>query len=103
MRHHRLQALNPDAISGNRSFMTNPLTGPFLAYASRLRFPTLFKITLGIFLVDLVVPDFIPFADEILLGLGALILSNWRKPGSAAPPVASARPPIEHEPPAPPK
>jgi len=60
--------------------MTNPLTGPFLAYAARLRFPTLFKITLGVFLLDLLIPDFIPFADEILLGLGALILSNWRKP-----------------------
>ena len=60
--------------------MSNPLTGPLLAYASQLRFPTLFKITLGVFLLDLLIPDFIPFADEILLGLGALILSNWRKP-----------------------
>jgi hypothetical protein len=33
-----------------------------------------------VFLLDLLIPDFIPFADEILLGLGALILSNWRKP-----------------------
>ena len=81
--------------------MANPLTGPLLAYASQLRFPTLFKVTLGVFLLDLLVPDFIPFADEILLGLGALILSNWRKPGSEAPPVESARPPIEHEPPPP--
>ena len=60
--------------------MANPLTGPLLAYASQLRFPTLFKITLGVFLLDLLIPDFIPFADEILLGLGALILSNWQKP-----------------------
>ena len=63
--------------------MANPLTGPLLAYASQLRFPTLFKITLGVFLLDLLIPDFIPFADEILLGLGALILSNWRKPEGA--------------------
>jgi hypothetical protein len=80
--------------------MANPLTGPFLAYASQLRFPTLFKITLGVFLLDLLVPDFIPFADEILLGLGALILSNWRKPpGEVSATPADARPPIEHEPP----
>ena len=72
--------------------MPSPLTGPFLAYASRLRFPTLFKITLGIFLLDLMIPDFIPFADEILLGLGALILSNWRKPED------EQRPPIDAEP-----
>ena len=74
--------------------MANPLTGPLLAYASQLRFPTLFKITLGVFLLDLLIPDFIPFADEILLGLGALILSNWQKPVAL-----EERPPIEHEPP----
>jgi hypothetical protein len=79
--------------------MANPLTGPLLAYASQLRFPTLFKVTLGVFLLDLLVPDFIPFADEILLGLGALILSNWRKPVGEAAPIGSARAPIEHEPP----
>lgn len=60
--------------------MASPLIGPFLAYASRLRFPTLFKITLGIFLLDLLIPDVIPFIDEILLGLGALVLSSWQKP-----------------------
>jgi hypothetical protein len=99
MRHDRLQLLNPYVLFGNRSFMTNPLTGPFLAYASRLRFPTLFKITLGIFLVDLVVPDFIPFVYEILLGLGALLFASWQKRQE---PVAEERPVIEHEPPPPP-
>ena len=80
--------------------MANPLTGPFLAYASRLRFPTLFKITLGIFLLDLLIPDFIPFADEILLGLGALILSNWQKPEAEQRPVIDAEPvQIDVEPP----
>ena len=80
--------------------MPSPLTGPFLAYASRLRFPTLFKITLGIFLLDLMIPDFIPFADEILLGLGALILSNWRKPEDEQRTVIDAEPAqIDVEPP----
>jgi hypothetical protein len=31
-----------------------------------------------VFLADLVVPDFIPFVDEILLGLATLILASWR-------------------------
>ena len=75
--------------------MANPLTGPLLAYASQLRFPTLFKITLGVFLLDLLIPDFIPFADEILLGLGALILSNWQRP-------TEERAVIDVEPPPPP-
>jgi hypothetical protein len=101
MRHHRSQALNRSALNGNHSFMTSPLTGPFLAFAARLRFPTLFWITAGIFVVDLLIPDFIPFADEVLLGLATLILSNLQK----APPIppASERPFIDVEPPPPPK
>lgn len=68
--------------------MPTPLIGPLLAFAGRLRFPTLFLITAALFLVDLVVPDFIPFVDEILLGLGTLLLSSWRrKPGN--PPAPS--------------
>jgi hypothetical protein len=59
--------------------MANPLTRPLLAYASRLRFPTLFLITAGLFAVDLLVPDPIPFVDEIMLGLGTLLFASWRK------------------------
>lgn len=62
--------------------MPHPLLGPLLAFAGRLRFPTLFLGTLALFLVDLVVPDLVPFADEILLGLGTLLLSAWKKPGT---------------------
>jgi len=101
MRHDRLQALNTRATNGNDSFMTSPLTGPFLAFAARLRFPTLFWITAGIFVVDLIVPDFIPFADEILLGLATLILSNLQR--QPVPPPAGERPVIDIEPPPPPK
>jgi hypothetical protein len=50
-----------------------------LAFASRLRFPWLFALTAGLFLLDLVVPDAVPFVDELLLGLGALLLGSWRK------------------------
>lgn len=56
-----------------------PIIGALLAFAGRLRFPVLFAITAALFLLDLVVPDTIPFADEILLGLGALLLSRWKK------------------------
>lgn len=54
------------------------LIGALLAFLGRLRFPLLFVITAGLFAIDLVVPDVIPFADEILLGLGALLLSRWK-------------------------
>jgi hypothetical protein len=43
-------------------------------FAAGLRFPTLFKIVAALFVLDLVVPDVIPFCDEILLALGTLLL-----------------------------
>jgi hypothetical protein len=68
--------------------MPNPLTLSLLGWARKLRYPTLFKITALLFAVDLVVPDVVPFADEILLGLGTLLLANWksRKPVAVDPP-----------------
>jgi hypothetical protein len=50
-------------------------------FASGLRFPTLFKIVAGLFVVDLLLPDLIPFYDEILLALGTLLLASMRKRG----------------------
>jgi len=57
-------------------------------FARGLRFPTLFMVMAGLFLLDLFVPDFIPFADEILLALGTLFVGSLRRrsvPGSAEP------------------
>lgn len=49
-----------------------------LAWARERRFPTLLAITGGLFVVDLVVPDLIPLIDELLLGLGTLVLARWK-------------------------
>ncbi len=43
-----------------------------------LRFPGLFILLAVVTLVDLVVPDFIPFADEIGLALLTLLLGSWK-------------------------
>lgn len=59
--------------------MRNPIKRVALAYASRLRFPTLFLITLVLFGIDVVVPDPVPFIDEIMLGLLTLLFASWRK------------------------
>ena len=48
-------------------------------WASGLRFPTLLAITAGLFLLDLAVPDLIPLADEVLLGLLTAAFAAWRK------------------------
>jgi len=59
--------------------MTNPLLAPFMRFLGRLSYPRLFTLTAALFAIDLVVPDVIPFADELLLGLGTLLLANWKK------------------------
>ena len=46
----------------------------------RLRFPQLFLLTAALFLVDLAIPDLIPFIDEILLGLATYVLSQMKRP-----------------------
>lgn len=51
----------------------------FLKNADQLRFKNLFFMVLTLFFVDLLIPDFIPFIDEIILGLLAIILANWKK------------------------
>jgi hypothetical protein len=70
--------------------MPHPLTGPAVGFASRLRFPTLFKITIALMLVSWLWPfDPIPFIDEIATALAAVVLANWRRPDTApVPPPA---------------
>jgi hypothetical protein len=43
-----------------------------------LRFPTLFLILGGLTLIDLVVPDFVPFIDEIGLALLTVLFGMWK-------------------------
>jgi hypothetical protein len=50
-------------------------------YASGLRYPRLLQIILGLFILDVAVPDLVPFADEVLLGLVALVLSRLKNRG----------------------
>ena len=47
-------------------------------FATGLRFPTLFKIVAALFVIDFVVPDFVPFFDEILLAFGTLLLGSLK-------------------------
>ena len=53
--------------------------GLIARYAGRLRFPQLLVVTALLFLLDLFVPDFIPFVDEVLLGLATLLLATWKR------------------------
>jgi hypothetical protein len=53
--------------------------GWVMRFAAGLRYPTLFKLVAALFVVDLLVPDLIPFADEVLLALGTLLLGALRR------------------------
>lgn len=74
--------------------MLNPLLSPLLRFFGRLSYPRLFAVTAALFALDVVIPDFIPFVDEILLGLGTLLLANWKKRKQ---PIATGKPPIDGE------
>lgn len=65
----------------------NPLLGGLMAWAARLRFPQLFALTVALFFLDLFIPDLIPLADELLLGLAAILLGSLRKRKSGPPPT----------------
>ena len=50
-----------------------------MRFAAGLRFPKLLVITAALFILDVIIPDMIPFADEILLGLLSLLLASLKK------------------------
>ena len=55
------------------------LPGTLLRWGAKLRFPYLFLLTAVLFVFDLAIPDVVPFADEILIGLVTLILASLKK------------------------
>ena len=43
-----------------------------------LRFPGVFLLLLAITLIDFLVPDFIPFVDEVVLALLTILFGLWK-------------------------
>ena len=66
------------------ALVRHPIVALVSRFAANLRFPVLFFLTAGLFLLDLAIPDAIPFADELLLGLGTLLLASLRRRTSGA-------------------
>lgn len=48
--------------------------------AGSLRFPWLLLVTATLFFANLVIPDALPFIDEMILGLSTLVLARLREP-----------------------
>jgi hypothetical protein len=59
--------------------MRGGLVGLILRFASGLRFPWLFALTAVLFVVNVFIPDTLPLADEMLMGLVALLLASLKK------------------------
>jgi hypothetical protein len=53
--------------------------GAIRRFLSGLTFPKLFLLVSGLFLLDLAVPDLIPFVDEIFLGAATVLFGMWRE------------------------
>ena len=75
--------------------MSRLLIAPFLNWARKLRHPTLFKLTAALFVISMLTPDPFPFVEEILFGLGTLLLANWKKRKDV--PEGNGQPPIDGE------
>jgi len=54
-----------------------------------LRFPTLVFLLGGLTLLDVLIPDLIPFLDEIGLACLTLLLGSWKNRKTAVPPEST--------------
>ena len=75
------------------TLVSGTLFGFLERFAARLRFPQLFWLTAILFLLDVFIPDLIPFADEILLGLATLVLGSWKRKRDEGKPAGDAATP----------
>ena len=72
--------------------MAGPIGNVITRLTAGMRFPTMFLIVGGLFLVNLVVPDLIPFYDEILMAMITVLIASIRKPGHTLDPADDAAP-----------
>ncbi|MFV2074057.1 MAG: DUF6116 family protein [Thermoanaerobaculales bacterium] len=72
-----------------------PLTGLIHRFLPRLRYPYLFLILAGLLAVDLVIPDPVPFVDEITLALLTFLAATFTTRRDPNPPPRDVTPPDE--------
>ena len=58
------------------SRLLRPLLAPFLGFAAKLRSSHLLLLVTALFVADLLIPDVLPFVDEILLGMATVLLAR---------------------------
>ena len=62
-------------MTAPRSIAAGGIVGRLLG---RLRFPQLFAVLAGLLLLDLVLPDPIPFLDEMILLVLTMVVGSWK-------------------------
>jgi hypothetical protein len=65
-------------------------------FLGRLRFPQLFAVLATLWVVDLAVPDLIPFLDELFLGVLTAMFGMWKRDPAAPGIDPSAKPPMKN-------
>ena len=58
-----------------------------LSYLESLRFPWLLLVTAVLFLLNVIIPDVLPFVDEILLALVTVVLGRMKRKRPRQPPT----------------
>ncbi|MGY1457284.1 MULTISPECIES: DUF6116 family protein [unclassified Luteimonas] len=59
--------------------MPNPILAPLFRWLGRLSYPKLFLVAVALFTVNLFIPDPLPFVDEVLLGIGAMMIARRKR------------------------
>lgn len=59
-------------------WLANKLFGPLRRFLERRRFPTLFLVLAALFGANLVIPDAIPFIDELIMLVATVIVGSFR-------------------------
>lgn len=72
---------------------SSPLTAFIQRFLPRLRYPYLFLILGGLFVVDLVVPDPIPLVDELMLAMLTFLAATLTTRKDEVPPPRDITPP----------
>ena len=75
-------------------------TALFSRLFGRYRFPQVFAVLAGLLILDLFLPDPIPFLDEMVLAILTLFVGMWKKrsdePAIPKPPMKDVTPRGEH-------
>ena len=69
-------------------------------FAGQLKSSTLLLVVTTLFVVDLLIPDPLPFVDEVVLGIITILIARWQSrrqepPTAPKPPPKNVTPPAE--------